>query len=385
MNDSPSRRYGGANPVGGGQQPPTPPAPSWPPPNMHQGPWQPPAAGSPPSPTPDGGDPGRALLPIRKSRKPLLVTLGAGAAVLVVIIIVLVVTLVGGDRERGGGGSAADAVTGYLEALARGDAAAALSYSDKDPASLDFLTDDVLKKQVAKWPITNIRILNAGSGEAATGRVHVSATFGTTISEARMRLTRKNSRWYLDNAAIVLPQNPAPDASDKTLTVFGKPFGQSRQYVFPGWVDIASSNPYVDATANPTTQSLLLDRLTAREHYLQADFAINKNGEKAVIDATVAAFAKCQQSHAIKPPYPCSEVGLPADKYVDGTVDWGEADLGELNSTFDHRNLAVNFWGRITNDCTAQTTAGGSDHFTAQHYVKGVADLSTIPPTLKFG
>ena len=237
---------------------------------------------------------------------------------LIVIVIVLVFTLVGGDHDRGGGGSAADAVKGYLEALARGDAEAALSYSDKDPAS-DFLTDDVLKKQIAKWPITNIRILNADSTDAATGRVHASATFGTTISEARMRLTRKNSRWYLDAAAIMLPQNPSPDESDKTLAVFGKPFGQTRQYVFPGWVDIASSNPYVDATANPKTQSLLLNRLMAREHYLQADFAID-NGEKAVIDATVAALAQCQQSHALKPPYPCSTIGLPATKYVDGTV-----------------------------------------------------------------
>jgi hypothetical protein len=379
MSDATGGRYGGPNPVGGGADPQKQPAPFEPPPSMHPGPWQPPNAVPAPGPQASGVDPSRLpLLPIRKSRKRLWSTVAALGAV-VVSAVVAVIVFTGHDTTSVA--SPADVVKGYLDALARGDADAALSYSDKRPASNDYLTPDILKKQIAKWPITNIRILNANSSDAATGRVHAASTFGTTISETTMHLTRQKGRWRLEEAAIALPPNPLPDASEQTLTLFGKPFGQSRQYVFPGWLDVASGNHYISATTKP----LLLDRLTQREHYLQADYAINDTGEKAVIDVTVAEFAKCEQSHSLKPPYPCSEVGLPADKFVDGTVTWGEANLGELNSTFDQKRLAINFFGRITNDVTAQTTSGTSDHFTAQHNVKGIAELSTVSPTLKFG
>ncbi|BCI86920.1 hypothetical protein NIIDMKKI_21260 [Mycobacterium kansasii] len=73
-------------------------------------------------------------------------TLGAGGAVLVVVAIVLVITLAGRGGP-GGGGSAGDAVKGYLQALARGDAEAALSYGADLPATKELLTDEVLKSR----------------------------------------------------------------------------------------------------------------------------------------------------------------------------------------------------------------------------------------------
>lgn len=69
-----------------------------------------------------------------KRNKALIVTLIAGAAVLLVIVVVVAFVLIG----RGGGGSsdsAGAAVQGYLEALANGDAEAALSYGADQPAS----------------------------------------------------------------------------------------------------------------------------------------------------------------------------------------------------------------------------------------------------------
>jgi hypothetical protein len=59
-----------------------------------------------------------------------------GAAVLVVIAIVAVVTLSGSGNGKDG--NAGDAVKGYLSALSRGDAAAALSYTDAKPDRWSF-------------------------------------------------------------------------------------------------------------------------------------------------------------------------------------------------------------------------------------------------------
>lgn len=375
MTEPADRNYGGPNPVGDNSEAP------WPPAGPPASPNQP-----PPGPMPHGvvvdysAYPHRPLAPQHTARRRWWWIALATGAVIITAIVVAVLVLTG--RNTDDGLSPTEIAKGYLTALARGDAAAALSYSDEHLPSKDFLTDDILKKQLAKWPITNIRILNAGSEEANTGRVHVAASFGETISDAVLHIDRRHGRWWLASAATSLPANPAPDASDRTLTIFGRPFGASNQYVFPGWLDIASSSPYIDASI---PKPLLLDRLTARKTFLQAQFALNDNGVNTVRDAVTAAFAKCEQFHVLKPPYPCAETGLDPNTFVDGNVVWGQSDLSGINSTFDHRLAAVTFSGMVMTDITAQTHSGAWEHFTGRHGAKGVAKLSTVPPTLTFG
>ena len=127
---------------------------------------------------------GFAPSPPPRSRKPLLIGLSVGGALLVVVLVVVLVAVL---NSGGGSASGADAVRGYLEALSRGDATAALSFSNDQPASKDLLTDEVLKKQVAQWPITNIQILDDNSAHSyGFGQVHVSAKFGDNTSDVTL-------------------------------------------------------------------------------------------------------------------------------------------------------------------------------------------------------
>lgn len=390
--------YGGPNPVGPGghQPPPSGPAPWQSAPQPQQWapappppPWQPNPPGSGPAGPPPAivgpaGPPGPFGPPPQRNRKPLLITLGAGAAVLVVIVIVLVITLAGGN-SGGGGGSAADAVKGYLTALARGDAAAALSYSDDQPASKDFLTDEVLKKQIAKWPITNIRILNDDSSGASIGmgQVHVAANFGDKVSDATVRTKRNNKRWFLESAAVKLKPSPgsAGTGASNTLTVFGKPFSGDTAYVFPGYVDIGSTSPYIGVKAQP----LLLDQLTSYSPWVQAEFSLNDAGNKAITDALASAFAACQSSTALKPPPPCPLEGLDDYKYVEGTAHWGRPDLSKVKvSFFDQFHLTAMFSGEVTVPVTVQTKSGGTGDGTIDPFLSGTADVSKVPPTLSY-
>jgi hypothetical protein len=401
--------YGGPNPVGpvdpteatrgapspgGGQwQQPAAPTPWSVPPNPQ--PWQPTPPGPARGPGPDAGfgaSPGfRPAVPgpfgpgPRRSRKPLFITLGAGAAVLIVVVIVLVITLAGGNGP-GGGGSAADAVKGYLEALARGDAEAALAYSDDQPASKDFLTSDILKKQIAKWPITNIRILSDEAGASSLGigqGVHAAANFGDKVSDGTVRVKRNNKRWYLESAAIKLQPTPGSgvNAADRTLTLFGKPVGDnSTTYVFPGYVDIGSDNPYLGVKAKP----LLLDQLTTFTPWLQADYSFNDAGSKAVTDAIASAFAACQKSNLLKPPDPCPLEGLDPVDYVDGTAHWGQADLSQVKvQGFDQYHLKVMFFGQVSVPVTVQSKSGARDG-TVDRFLNGTADISKVPPALSY-
>lgn len=373
---------------------PAPPA-SWPAPAGPQQ-WQP---TQPPGPdgrpgAPGYGAPAPSYLPggtapfgppPQRNRKPLFVTLGAGAAVLIVVAIVLVITLAGGNKS-GGGGSAADTVKGYLEALARGDAEAALAYSDDQPASKDFLTNDILKKQLAQWPITNIRILSDDSTSSSAlgmGQVHVAANFGDKVSDATLRLKRNNGRWYLESAAIKLQPSPGSgvNAADRTLTFFGKPVGDNTSYVFPGYVDIGSSDPYLKVKA----KSLLLDSLTSYTPWVQADFSLNDAGGTAVNDALASAFAACQNSTALKPPPPCPLEGLDPVDFVEGTAHWGRADLSQVKvQGFDPYHLSVSFYGQVTVPVSVQSTSGRTRDGTITPFLNGTADIAKVPPALSY-
>jgi hypothetical protein len=402
--------YGGPNPVGpvdpteatrmaprprqGQWQQPVPATQPWSAPPGPQ-PWQPTPQGLGPSPIPGAGfaappptygpgGPGLFGPPPRRNRKPLFVTLGAGAAVLIVVVIVLVITLAGGNTS-GGGGSAADAVKGYLDALSRGDAEAALSYSDDQPASKDFLTSDILKKQIAKWPITNIRILSddSGAGSLGMGQVHVAANFGTKVSDATVSVKRNNKRWYLASAAIKLRPTPgvAVNGADKTLTFFNKPVGDDTTYVFPGYVDIGSNDPYLGVKAKP----LLLDSLTSYTPWVHAEFSLNDAGSKAVTDALVSGFAACQKSSLLKPPAPCPLEGLDPVNYVEGTARWGQADVSQLKvQGLDEYHLKVAFFGQAVVPVTVQAKSGSTRDGTINLFLNGNADISKVPPALSY-
>jgi hypothetical protein len=371
VTDSSSGRYGGPNPVGGDGA-------NWQTPGEPQG-WSHPP---PPVPSGFGGPPAGQQIPrIRRSRKRLWLALAAGAAIIAVVAVV-VGTVVNG---HGGAGSPTDAVKGYLEALARGDADAALSFSDDRPADTEFLTTDILKQQISKLPITDIQVKDQPApGDPKTRVVHAAARFGDQTSRGVITPKRRNGRWYLPSAVLKLHPSQygsaSASASANTVTLFGKPVGDSVHYVFPGWLAAGSSNPYLEVQAMPE----LLNGLGTDGVVLQTTISMGEAGTKAVNDALVAVFAKCEQSHEIKPAYPCSGIGLDPAQAVDGTVQWGHADLSKLTQGFDVAKLSVNIVGLVDIPVSAQLKSGGTAQFTGRHSVNGTADLSKVPPELKF-
>jgi hypothetical protein len=276
---------------------------------------------------------GQPPAPGKKSRKPLVI-----AAVIVVVL-----ALAGGAGWKffgssssgpGNASSAADAVKGYLEALARGDAAGALTYSNDQPAAKDFLTDDILKKQIAKWPITNIRILNDDSTplNSVTGfsRVHVAVNFGDKSSDTTLTVKKQDGRWGLTHATVKLESTSGIGNQElpNTLTMFGKPLNGSTIYVFPGFLDVGSSNPNIAVTAKPILLEGLATGGTAA--YLATTYDITDAAKAAILGGVKAATDTCTNSHRRSPPSPCNVVALGME---DGTVNWVPADLSRVKIT----------------------------------------------------
>lgn len=346
--------------------PPGPPAgagPGLPPP-----PW--PGPGYPPPPF--GARP-------RKSRKKLVIALAS-------VLVVLIAVVVGVSRHHSTASlTAGDTVRGYLEALSRGDAAAALSYSGDEPATKDFLTDDILKKQIAAWPITNIRILNDDSGAFDWGHVHVVVNFGDQVSDETISVKRqgKGGPWKLDQAAVKLSFTylTGKSAAMKTLTLFGNPVDTGKPtYVFPGWIGYGSANPNV--TVKQPDRPYLLNALSYGESPM-LQFELTEAGKSATETALKSALAQCASSTDLHPDH-CPQYVYDSS-LVSGTARWTPpSDVSSITSLLSEEDLTVRLRGLVDFGLTATGSSGGQKSGQVSAPVYGTADLTKNPPVVTF-
>lgn len=387
------------------QQPPAPaagwgqqPAPhsSWttPPPQQHQ-PWgaSPPTSGGPAQgwpaaqPQPSGWPttaPGAPPAGPRRNRRKLVII--AAAAVVALVAAVVVVPRVTGGGIGGAGLTPSETVTAYLEALSSGNAEEALSYGKSTPANTDFLNDEVLGKQIAKMPITNIRIVDDGEGAQfdaiGMSTVRVAADFGASTSDVGLRLSKVDDQWKLDNAfsTVEISTLGTDSAADKTLTLFGESLeGTSSVYVFPGFTDLTSSNKNISVK----TENILLKGLEFGRANIFPKYELSESGTAGVNEAVAEAFAACERSNLLNPPG-CPYEITRADA-VEGTVTWGRADLSQLEAGFfDARTLTVRVAGTVAMRVNIHLRGGNTADGTIDKFFSGNVDLSTTPPELTY-
>jgi hypothetical protein len=323
--------------------------------------------------------------PRRKRFVPLAITLIVVAVVTVVTVVctavVAVVNIAGGAH-----GTAGDAVKGYLQALARADAKSALAYSTDQPGSMELLIDQVLNRQIDKWPITEISILDDSSRHSGISfaEVHVSAKFGDQTSDVTMTVTRKGDGWKIDHSAVKIDKQAANtdlNHSLKTMTIFGKP-ATGTLYVFPGWLDVGSSNPNLSVTAKP----ILLDSLATYggSVFLSGvNVVLSDQGTQTILTAVSNALAQCQRSSSLDPPgcpYQMTDSTL-----VDGTAVWGPAYMTQVKvDMFDEYRMQALFSGDVRIPLSAQVRTGGTKSGMTHVFLSGTVDLVPSPPEVTF-
>lgn len=392
-------------PAAPGWPPQTPPPLSQPPAGQPQTPaWGQPAApqtggwgqspsgwGQPPAPptAPGGYGAQPFVTPPKKNKVPLII-----AAIVVVLVVlgggIYYVYDSFGSGDSSGSSSASEVVKGYLEALSNGNADTALSFSNDQPASKEFLSSDVLKKQIAEWPISDIRILNEDKTMESIGRadVHVAAKFGDKNSDATIHVKKEGGKWQLAHAAVKLDLSSlssSNNAADKTMTVFGKEVSEeSAIYVFPGFLELGSTSPYVTVT---NSKPLLLDAIEgySASAYLQPKFALNDSGTKTIAKLLDAAYGSCSSSRSLVPPAPCP-VKISDRELVDGTVTWSQPDMSAVKiGDLDEYRMEVRISGEVHYEVSGQGRRGGTTRGTVTSYVTGTtADVSGEQVKIKF-
>ncbi|HET6735724.1 hypothetical protein [Mycobacterium sp.] len=404
--------YGGPNPAGGPnpggghvpgggwdipppsppQRPSGPPQQQWPsgPPQQQWPSGQPPQqqwpSGAPQQPPPGWQQPpGQQFgeyAPLgggpRRNRKALFITIGAGVAVVLVVVIVAAIALVG--RGSGGASDAGGAVQGYLEALAKGDAEAALSFGADQPASKELLSDEILKQQIEEMPISNIRILGDDSdGGIGFGQVHVTASFGDQTSDTTFLLKKNGDEWRLDSAAVRLDfSTQSSIKAMETVTAFGKPVGESVVYLFPGFVEWGSSNKNLTVEGKP----VLLDALTGYAGGNVPEVSLSDAGRAEIVSNVKALLDECERSRSLEP------AGCPQRAYeygaVDGTVTWRAPDANDVEINFSPYDMSATVTMSGDFSYSVEGRDGARVTGTAPSSLFGKADLSKSPPTVEW-
>ena len=298
------------------------------------------------------------------------------------VAVVVAIVMSTGDKKPGAG-SAGDVVKAYLEALAKGDADAALSMAAAQPASLKYLTPEMLKQQVDHWPIKNIAILDDTSkqegGDGNDAAVKAAADFGPKHSESLIMLKKTGGAWKLASATInistmsdLLSSSPAA-----ALTILGKPVGQDAHvYVFPGYLGVKSV-PYVDINVPPLLlESLVGDVATT----LNVGYTVNEAGVQAVNRALETWINGCLTQPDKFPKCKPYQTDTPINQSTAKIV--GPIDLSGANQMLVPMTLKVMVTGIARYNMTAQTTAGEMADFKNTLTLGTIVDLTKEPPAV---
>ncbi|WP_445162880.1 serine/threonine-protein kinase [Mycobacterium sp. Dal123C01] len=265
----------------------------------------------------------------------------------------------------------------YLEALARGDAAAALALSANPPATTQFATGEVLRAQLAATPISDITAtpapVPAGDDPQQVQYLMLSARFGPTLSQARVAVHRSGDEWKLDTATVAVDIGTpgSTDASLKAVALWGVATdGASPVAIFPGGLSVSSSNRFVDISAQ--TQPLLLDALggATDRPTIKPVAALNDAGRQAAKAALDTWTHHCYRG--VEPPPDCPRL-TPDNPTI--AVD-GPGDFSKTTFNFDANAMVVAIGGGMV----YQGHAAGVPDYTVTQNLLGTVDLTREPP-----
>jgi hypothetical protein len=339
------------------------------------------------------GDRGAATQRPRRRGRTVLIAAVVGVVVLIAGGAVLGARVFSGGTEvvAQSPGDAADregarlAGQQYLQALAAGDARTALSLAAHPPTDTRFLTDDVLRAQLAALPITDITATNAPPAPqddpTRVQSVVLAATFGSAPSRVRVALERGEGGWKLRSASVPLLLG-SPGAAAQ-LAVWKVPTeGAATVDVFPGAVSIGSAIRYVDIAAE--VAPLLLDSLVSHSRpAIQTTVTLSDAGRQAVPAAITDWVHGCYRG--VAPPAYCPGYNRNSSPNVvpDTASVTGDGDFTAVTTTFDAASLSVLVTGTAVFQVTSRVTSGSpSSRFPIP--LQGRVDLVKDPPVFTF-
>ncbi|GAB3715563.1 hypothetical protein [Mariniluteicoccus flavus] len=260
------------------------------------------AAPPPPAPPP----------PPKRSMRPVILGVGAIAVIALAVVVALAITL-GNAPKKGPNSNArpSDAALAFLDAVASGDAAKALSLQTHQPADRLLLTDESLAASRRVAPITDIAVVT--DTETVT---EVSYRLGSETKRALFKPVRQpDGTWRIERGTTTLQINRRKGLP---VLVDGVEIDKTEVEIFPGAHGVTTGKRYV-AYAEPTftaADGQAFPRLAPAPR-------ITEEGRTAFLAAAKAALDACVQQKSIDPPDCPQHVGTAPDLRPDlNTLRW---------------------------------------------------------------
>jgi flagellar basal body-associated protein FliL len=284
------------------------------------------------SPGPYGTGPARrASQPKGKGKGKILIIVGAASLAVILMAVFAVVVAMRGSNP---GGSAqgqqtnpaqssdphstprpSDAVSAYLQALAAGDAVAALSYA-ADPAPTGaLLTNEVLAESRNRAALTEIQVPVVEDQNATS--VSATYTLGNSGVSESFDVVKVADAWKLSRAVKDLDLSFIVGGS-VPVKINGVKVDQDSVAVLPGSYEFTAGLPYVGYGSKNV--------VLVKSPYVEADTSriqsqLTKSGEKAVISVTEKSFNKCLKAHSLNPKN-CPMKHDSKYRYTKSTITW---------------------------------------------------------------
>jgi hypothetical protein len=263
----------------------------------------------------------------------ILIIVGASALAL---ILMAVIALVVATRDRpstgpqgqqnnpsqnGGPQQAArpsDAVAAYLEAIAAGDATAALSYAVDPAPTGPLLTNDVLAASLERAPLEGIDVPVVEDQNAKS--VSASYTLGDSNVSESFDVVKVGDVWKISRAVKDLDISFIADGSIP-VKINGIKITEDSVAVLPGSYAFTSGLRYVGYGSKNV--------VLVKSPYVEADTyqiqsQLTKAGKKAAISATKKSFNSCLQEHSLRPSN-CPQKFKSKYTYDKSTITWRQA------------------------------------------------------------
>jgi hypothetical protein len=266
----------------------------------------------------------------QKQRTGLFVLIGAGALALILAVVAVAVNLGGRDDTAGGGttsggtanapaaATASDAVTGYLQAVARGDAQAAVAYAvDPSTVTTTSMTPEVLAASAKRAPMTHIQVPAVSDPDAAT--VPASYKLGSTeVSTSIEVMKTSGDAWKLLTVATELDLTAVQDDALPLLingtTVKPGPFS-----VLPGSYRFTTGQRNFDYGSHP---DLVVRYPSDFPDISRLQPRISSKGQSSALSAVKKSWSSCLDKHAQKPKGCPNQFRYQDFNFKDSTVRW---------------------------------------------------------------
>jgi hypothetical protein len=272
-------------------------------------------------------------------------------------------------------------VAGYLQALAEGDAVAALSFAADPAPTGPLLTNKVLAVSGERAALSEIQVPVVEDQKATS--VSATYTLGKSAVSESFDVVKVGDTWKLSRAVkdldlSFIATGPVP------IKINGVNVDQESVAVLPGSYAFTTGLPYVGYGSKNV--------VLVKSPYVEADTyriqsQLTKAGKKAAISATEKSYNTCLNAHSLSPKN-CPMNFKTKYSYNKSTITWRQAgndpfEKAKVTFSGTQARIEIPLDLRLTGSCADQGRSGicsGKLTGTSAAVVK----VTAKPPTVKW-